>query len=64
MKILKNDFYSFRGRTVREMLEHAVSQYDAQDPDPRGWFLQISGWDWFLNFGPLLEKLNRGTVVA
>jgi hypothetical protein len=25
------------------MLEHSVSDYDALHPDPKGWFLQISG---------------------
>ncbi len=32
-----------RGSTIKEMLEHSVSEYDALHPDPKGWFLQISG---------------------
>ena len=30
------------------MLEHSVSLYDARDPDPKGWFLQLSGFFLFL----------------
>ncbi len=41
--ISKNIFFCSRGRTIKEMLEHSVSDYDALHPDPKGWFLQISG---------------------
>ena len=37
------DVVTIPGSAVREMLEHSVSQYDADHPDPGGRFLQVSG---------------------
>ena len=37
------DVVTVPGSAIRAMLEHSVSQYDANDPDPGGRFLQVSG---------------------
>ncbi len=37
------DVVTMKGSTIKSMLEHSVSDYDPQHPDPKGWFLQVSG---------------------
>jgi len=37
------DVVTVKGYTLRSMLEHSVSEYDPYHPDPKGWFLQVSG---------------------
>jgi 2',3'-cyclic-nucleotide 2'-phosphodiesterase (5'-nucleotidase family) len=37
------DVVTIPGRALKEMLEHSVSEYDPNHPDPGGRFLQLSG---------------------
>ena len=37
------DVVTITGETLKSVLEHAVSQYDVNNPDPGGRFLQVSG---------------------
>lgn len=37
------DIVELKGRHVRAMFEHSVSQYDPAGLDPNGRFLQVSG---------------------
>ena len=37
------DVIEISGRTLRLMFEHSVHAYDANHPDPDGYFLQVSG---------------------
>ena len=37
------DVVTITGETLKSVLEHAVSEYDVNNPDPGGRFLQVSG---------------------
>ena len=37
------DVVTIPGKALREVLEHSVSEYDPNHPDPGGRFLQLSG---------------------
>ena len=38
------DLVDLKGADVRRMFEHSVRDYDPDNIDPGGHFLQVSGW--------------------
>lgn len=55
------DVVTMKGSTIKSMLEHSVSDYDPFHPDPRGWFLQVSGnWRTLITFSNLTSFRTFG----